>query len=88
MATGGFGRTQLKALALQALEEAAAAARDAPGERGAALRLALALLWSLERGSRAPYIWFWRSLKEPNRLARSQNLNASLNAIRRACGGG
>jgi hypothetical protein len=36
---------------------------------------------------RAPFTWFWRSLPGDNDVARSENLNAALNAIRQAVGG-
>ena len=76
---------RLVRLALDALEEAAAAAHLAPVRRTWGLRLALAYLGSRERqGSPAPrwpFDQFWRCLTDERRQERWANLNAALNAI-------
>ena len=83
----GFAPHQLRDKALAAVEEAAERGRSAPVERSKALAFALAYLWAYAGGDRAPFVWFWRSLATANDIARSQNLNAAANAIRRAVGG-
>jgi hypothetical protein len=83
----GFAPHQLRDRALAAVEEAAEQGRRAPVERTKALAFALAYLWAHTGGDRAPFIWFWRSLEAANDIARSQNLNAALNAIRQSVGG-
>lgn len=83
----GFAPNQLRDKALAAVEEAADRALARPVERTKALGFALAFLWAYGGGERAPFVWFWRALGDGNDIARSQNLNAALNAIRRAAGG-
>jgi hypothetical protein len=83
----GFAPHQLRDRALAAIEEAAEQGRRAPVERTKALAFALAYLWAHTGADRAPFTWFWRSLPGENDIARSQNLNAALNAIRQAVGG-
>lgn len=81
---------RLLTLALDALEEAAAAAHDAPVKRTWALRLVLAFLACRSRhGSpvpRSPFDHFWRSLVEQRQQDRWANVNAALNAIYLAVG--
>jgi hypothetical protein len=81
-----LGVEELRDRALAALEEAAACSRRDPVERTKALGFALAFLWAYCGGDRAIFVWFWRSLPDPNAIGRSQNVNASLNAIYRALG--
>ena len=80
----------LKALALSALEEAAASASAGPVKRTWALRLALAYLASRANGRpefvRWPFDGFWRSLLSVDSIGRSQSLNSNLNGIYRAIG--
>jgi hypothetical protein len=72
-------------LALDALEEAAAAAHHAPVFRTWGIRLALAYLASRERhggsGARWPFDQFWKYLPEQKQQDRWANLNAALNAV-------
>jgi len=72
-------------LALDTLEEAAAAAHSAPVRRTWGVRLALAYLVSRERhGSAAPrwpFDQFWKCLPDQKQQDRWANLNAALNAI-------
>lgn len=82
----GFAPHQLRDKALAAVEEAADRGRSRPVERTKALGFALAYLWAYAGCERAPFVWFWRALGDSNDIARSQNLNAALNAIRRAAG--
>lgn len=82
----GFGAEQLRDRALAALEEAVGEARKRPMRRTKALGFALAYLWAYGGGDRGVFVWFWRSLPHDNDIGRSQNLNASLNAIYRAVG--
>ena len=81
-----FGAHQLRDKALAALEEAAERSREGPVERTKALGFALAFLWALGGGDRAPFTWFWQSLATPEEIGRSQNVHASLNAVYRAVG--
>jgi hypothetical protein len=77
--------SRLVGLALDALEEALAAAREQPVGRTWALRLALAFLASRTRqGSRSerwPFDHYWQALEHPRPNDRSASLNAALNAI-------
>ena len=82
----GFAPHQLRDRALAALEEVAARAAARPVERSKALAFALAYLWAHAGGSRAPFVQFWQALAIENDIARSQNLIAALNAVRRAVG--
>ncbi|HYG29411.1 MAG TPA: hypothetical protein VD887_04265 [Allosphingosinicella sp.] len=83
----GFAPHQLRDRALAAVEEAAELARRRPPERSKALGFALAYLWAYAGGGdRAAFVWFWRSLAFDNDIARSQNVNAAANAIKRAVG--
>ena len=81
---------RLLTLALEALEEAAAAAHDGPVKRTWALRLVLAFLASRARhGSPAPrwpFDRFWQALAHEREHDRWANLNAALNAIYLAVG--
>lgn len=82
--------SRLVGLALDALEEAFAAAREQPVRRTWALRLVLAFLASRTRhGSpveRWPFDNYWRALNHPRPHDRSASLNAALNAIYLAVG--
>jgi hypothetical protein len=80
----GFGAEQLRDKALAAIEEAAEQCQKHPIERSKALAFALAYLWAYSSGDRDPFVWFWKSLARPNEIGRTQNVNASLNAIYRA----
>ena len=82
----GFGAEQLRDRALLALEEAVADARKHPIHPTRASGFALAYLWAYGGGERGVFVWFWQSLPHDNDIGRSQNLNASLNAIYRAVG--
>lgn len=82
----GFGVEQLRDKALAALEEAAEQSCNGPIQRTRALRFALAYLWAYSGADRGMFDWFWRSLATDNDIGRSQNVNASLNGIYRACG--
>lgn len=82
----GFAAHQLRDKALAAVEEAAARAGSRPPERSKALAFALAYLWAHAGGSRAPFVQLWRALAIENDIARSQNVVAGLNAVRRALG--
>lgn len=82
----GFGPEQLRDKALAALEEAAEQSCKAPGQRTKAVAFALAYLWAYAGGDRWPFVSFWRSLAMHNDIGRSQNVNASLNAIHRTLG--
>lgn len=81
---------RLVSIALDALEETFAAARDRPVRRTWALRLALAFLAQRTRhGSppdRWPFVNYWRALEHPRPNDRSASLNAALNAIYLAVG--
>ena len=57
-------------------------------ERSKALAFALAYLWAHTGGSRAPFVQLWRALGIANDIARSQNVIAAMNAIRRAVAAG
>ena len=86
----GVAREKLDAMALNALEEAAAGAHDTAIRRTWALRLALAYLASRasERPgfARWPFDSFWGALASRDAIGRSQSLNASLNGIYIAIG--
>lgn len=85
----GFAPHQLRDRALAAVEEAAEQGRRRPLERSKALGFALAYLWAYAGGGdRAPFVLFWRALATGNDIGRSQNLNAAVNAIKRAVGRG
>ena len=84
----GFAPHELRDRALAAVEEAAERSRRRPPERSKALAFALAYLWAWAGGEREPFVRFWRSLGIENDIARSQNVGAALNAVRRAVGGG
>ena|SRR5258708_36845138 len=81
---------RLVTIALDALEEAFAAAREQPVRRTWALRLVLAFLASRTRhGSppdRRPFDNNWRALAHERLQDRTAILNASLNAIYLAVG--
>lgn len=81
---------RLLGLALDALEEVAAAAHVAPVKRTWALRLVLAFLASHARhGSPAPrwpFDRFWQALAHQRPQDRWANVNAALNAIYLAVG--
>src|SRR3954462_15988292 len=81
---------RLVTIALDALEEAFAAARERPVKRTWALRLALAFLASRTRHGSPPARWpfdnYWRALEHPRPNDRSAGLNAALNAIYLAVG--
>ena len=85
-----FPEDRLVTFALDALEETAAAAHDAPVRRSWALRLALAFLASRARHGSSPPRWpfdnFWRSLAHQRQQDRWANANAALNAIYIAVG--
>jgi hypothetical protein len=82
----GFAGEQLRDKALAALEEAAEQSRRGAVARTKALAFALAYLWAFAGGERGMFVWFWRSVADPNDIGRSQNVNASLNGIYRALG--
>ncbi len=81
---------RLITIALDALEEAAAAAHSEPVRRTWALRLVLAFLASRSRHGRAiprwPFDHFWRCLADERQQDRWGNVNAALNAIYLAVG--
>jgi hypothetical protein len=81
---------RLVSFALDALEEALAAARERPVSRTWALRLTLAFLASrTQHGSRPerwPFDHYWQALEHPRPNDRSASLNAALNAIYLAVG--
>ena len=81
---------RLVTIALDALEEAFAAAREQPIRRTWALRLALAFLASRTRHGSSPARWpfdnYWRFLVHERDQDRAANLNAALNAIYLAVG--
>lgn len=76
---------RLLTIALGALEEAAATARDGPVKRTWALRLVLAFLASRSRQGKPPPRWpfdhFWQALAHHRAQDRWANVNAALNAI-------
>lgn len=84
------GPTELRALALDVIEEAAAASHlgTVPSSRG----LALALAWLLHHGKRGeplprwPFVSFWRALSTERQHDRWSAVNASANAIYLAMG--
>lgn len=82
--------SRLVALALDALEEIAAAAHEGPVKRTWALRLVLAFLASRARhGSpspRWPFDHFWQALAHHRQQERWAKANAALNAIYLAVG--
>jgi hypothetical protein len=82
--------SRLVRLALDALEEALASAREEPVRRTWALRLALAFLASrtrhASRSKRWPFDHYWQALEHPRPNDRSASLNAALNAIYLAVG--
>lgn len=59
-----FTPDQLRDKALYALEEALQEIRYQKSEQTAALRFALAYLWSISDGERAPFDDFWKRLGE------------------------
>lgn len=77
-------------MALDALEEAFAAARDEPVRRTWALRLVLAYLATRTRHGSSPERWpfdnYWRALAHDRPQDRTAILNAALNAIYLAVG--
>jgi len=81
---------RLVAIALDALEEAAASAHDGPVKRTWALRLVLAFLASRSRHDKPPPRWpfdhFWQALVHHRQQDRWANVNAALNAIYVAVG--
>jgi hypothetical protein len=81
---------RLVTIALDALEEAFAAARDQPVRRTWALRLVLAFLASRTRHGSSPERWpfdnYWRALAHERPQDRTAMLNASINAIYLAVG--
>jgi hypothetical protein len=81
---------RLVIIALDALEEAFAAAREQPVKRTWALRLVLAFLASRARHGSSPKRWpfdnYWRALAHERPQDRTAILNASLNAIYLAVG--
>lgn len=82
--------SRLVGLALDALEEAAAATHEGPVKRTWALRLVLAFLASRTRHSkpvpRWPFDHFWQNLVHHREQDRWANVNAALNAIYVAVG--
>jgi len=82
--------SRLVTIALDALEEAFAAAREQPVRRTWALRLVLAFLASRTRHGSPPDRWpfdnYWRALAHERPQDRTAILNASLNAIYLAVG--
>lgn len=87
---GQLTEQRLVNLALDALEEAAASAQDAPVRRTWALRLTLAYLASRSRRGSTPPRWpfdnYWRYLAAERPQDWWANVNASLNAIYLAVG--
>lgn len=82
-----FAPEQLRDKAWAAIEEAAEHSKAGPVDRTKALAFALAYLWAHAGGERWPFTWFWQSLAGEHDIGRSQNVNASLNAIRQALEG-
>lgn len=85
-----LGPTQLEALALDAIEEAAAASHVAPVERTRSLALALAWLLHCSRPDqylpRWPFESFWAGLGCEREHDRWSGVNAAVNAIYGALG--
>ena len=81
-----FAPHELRDKALAAIEEAAERAKAGPVERTKALSFALAYLWSTSGGERWPFDWFWESIAEEHDIGRTQNVWASLNAVKRVVG--
>jgi hypothetical protein len=81
---------RLVTIALDALEEAFAAARERPVKRTWALRPVLAFLASRTRHGSSPERWpfdnYWRALAHERPQDRAAILNAALNAIYLAVG--
>ena len=81
---------RLVTIALDALEEAFAAAREQPVKRTWALRLVLAFLASRTRHGSPPERWpfdnYWQALAHERPQDRTAMLNASINAIYLAVG--
>ncbi|QAY80313.1 hypothetical protein [Sphingosinicella sp. BN140058] len=82
----GFAKHTLRDKALEALEEAAAAAAEGPVQRSKALGFALAYLWAASGAERDQFDWFWKSLAGDHEIGRAQNVNASLKGIYLALG--
>ena len=82
----GFGPDQLRDKALAALDEAAEQSNQGPVMRSKALAFALAYLWAYSSGDRSMFVWFWRSIADPDEIGRSQNVSASLNGVYRTVG--
>lgn len=78
----GFGADELRAKALLALEEAVQECRYRKPRRSYAIRFALAYLWSLKPGDRAPYAAFWQALDEDG-MFRFGSADTALSAIYR-----
>lgn len=80
-----LGPEQLQALALDAIEEAAASSHVAPVERTKGLALALAWLLHCSRPDRElprwPFESFWESLTSAKEHDRWSAVNAAANAI-------
>jgi len=81
---------RLLTIALDALEEVAAATHDGPVKRTWALRLVLAFLASQSRHGRPPprlpFDHFWQNVVHHREQDRWANVNAALNAIYVAVG--
>lgn len=73
--------TDLRAKAILALEEACQECRFGRVRRTFAIRFALAYLWSLANGDRAPFIDLWRALDDANDLFRFQHAERALRVI-------
>lgn len=82
----GFATDRLMGKALLALEEVVQEARYRPVRRSLALRLALAYLWSLGSGDRAPFDDLWRHLAAEDGSWRFSCSDNALSAIYRELG--
>lgn len=73
--------SDLTAKAFMALEEVLQQCRYGAPERSYAVRFALAYLWALKKGDRAPYTDFWRQLGNGNDLVRFRYADRALRLI-------
>jgi hypothetical protein len=78
-----FGRADLRARALAAVDEVAERAHNGPVERTLALRFTLAFLANFA-DDRWPFDNFWRAVATKDDKVRSATVVAASNAIRRA----
>ena len=79
----GFGIDQLRSKALLALEEAVQETRYGKVRQTIALRFALAYLWTLTSGRRAPFDDLWKALADDEDFWRFGRADAALGSIYR-----